>query len=217
MTTQPSSGTTDASTSGLAPLLLIISGAVWGLWYFGMNWIGWGEPGTARYTRYELYNRIAPAVLLLLLTATQIARRFLARGLTRRGHFGCHLASAGLAVMAIGSALEFWAFSESAYAPGSLRGYGWSTYCVGLLLFYIGTAIFGFDLRRLKGYRTPAVLLMCWLPAAAVSVLAGSLIGVGLPALSLAVALCGGAYVLIGQRLRTSQGIVSLPRAGGDG
>jgi hypothetical protein len=198
-------------------LLLIVSGVAWGLWYFGMNWVGWGEPGSAAYSRYEIYNRMAPAVLLLLLVATQYARHILRGVLGRSGRAGGHLASAGLAVMAAGSALEFWAFTESAYAPGSLRGYGWTTYCLGLLLFYIGTAVFGFALRRAPGFGAAGVLLMGWLPAGAVLSAAGSLAGAALPAFSVAVAFCGSAYVLIGYRLwAAATSAASLKRGKGE-
>jgi hypothetical protein len=188
-------------------VLLVLSGVAWGLWYFGMNWIGWGEPGSAAYTRYEIYNRAAPAVLLLLLAATQSARHLL-RDVV--GRTGSHLASAGLAVMAAGSALEFWVFTESAYAPDSLRGYGWTTYCAGLLLFYIGTGVFGLALRRAPGFGVAGVLLMCWLPSAAVLAAAGSLAGIALPAFSMAVALCGAGYVLIGYGLWDAPPVASF-------
>ena len=133
MTTRSSPDTSNAAAAGAAPLLLALSGAAWGLWYFGMNWVGWGEPGSAAYSRYETYNRLAPAVLLSLLAATQYARRLLRDALGSVGRAGAHLASAGLAVMAAGSALEFWAFTASAYSPGSLRGYGWTDYGRGNL------------------------------------------------------------------------------------
>jgi hypothetical protein len=187
----------------------------WGLWYFGMNRVGWGEPGSTAYSRYEIYNRMAPAVLLLLLAATQYARHLLRGSLGRSGIAGSHLASVGLAVMAAGSALEFRAFTESAYAPGSLRGYGWTTYCLGLLLFYIGTAVFGFALRRASGFGAAGILLMGWLPAGAVLSAVGSLAGAALPSFSMAVALCGSAYVLIGYRLWANPTAASL--GGGKG
>jgi hypothetical protein len=180
-----------------------------------MNWVGWGEPGSAAYSRYEIYNRMAPAVLLLLLAATQYARHLLRGSLGRSGIAGNHLASAGLAVMALGSVLEFWVFTESAYATGSLRGYGWSTYCLGLLLFYIGTAVFGYALWRALGFGAAGILLMSWLPAGAVLSAAGSLAGATLPAFSMAVALCGAGYVLIGYRLWATPSAASLSRGKG--
>jgi hypothetical protein len=61
----------------LARALLLLGGVLWGGWYFGMDWIGWGEPGSVRYARYELYNRIAPAVFLVLIVATQKVHRVL--------------------------------------------------------------------------------------------------------------------------------------------
>lgn len=215
MTTQPSTDNVNMPSAGAAPLLLIPSGVAWGLWYFGMNLVGWGEPGSAAYSRYEIYNRIAPVVLILLLAATQYARHILRGILGRTGSAGSHLASAGLAVMAAGSALEFWAFTESAYAPGSLRGYGWTTYCLGLLLFYIGAAVFGFALRRVSGFGAAGMLLMGWLPAGAVISAAGSLAGAALPAFSVAVALCGSAYVLIGYRLWAAPSAASDSRGKG--
>ena len=201
MTKQSSSVISNTAAAGAAPLLLALSGAAWGLWYFGMNWVGWGEPGSAAYSRYETYNRMAPLVLLSLLAATQYARRLLRDALGRVGRAGAHLASAGLAVMAVGSALEFWAFTESAYAPGSLRGYGWTTYCLGLLVFYAGTATLGVALRRVSGFGVAGILLMGWLPAGAALTSASSLAGTALPAFSVAVAICGSAYVYIGYRL----------------
>jgi hypothetical protein len=203
------SDTPHAGRAGLAaPVLLVLSGTVWGLWYFGMNWIGWGEPGSDAYARYETYNRIAPAVLLMLLASTQAVRRLLSGSYGRAGGFGSHLASAGLLLMAAGSALEFWVFTETSYAKGSLRGLGWNTYCIGLPLFYAGTAALGFALRRARGFAPAGALLMGWLPAGALLSLAGSLTGVGLPGLSTAVALCGTAYVLMGWRLKAAPAAV---------
>jgi len=214
VTTQPFTDNLNTPPVRVTPVLIVLSGVAWGVWYFGMNWIGWGEPGSAAYTRYEIYNRAAPAVLLLLLAATQRARHLLRDGIGRTGRTGSHLASAGLAVMAAGSALEFWVFTESAYAPDSLRGYGWTTYCAGLLLFYIGTAVFGFALRHTPGFGVASVLLMCWLPSAAVPAAAGSLAGIALPAFSMAVALCGAAYVLIGYRLWDAPPVASFDSGG---
>ena len=181
--------------------LLILGGVLWGGWYFGMEWVGWGEPGTARYERYELYNRIAPGVLLLLAAATQGAHRALGHRHGRWGAAGCHLASGGLAVMALGSALEFWLFTDSSYGAGSLRGLGWGTYCIGLLLFYIGTALFGAVLRRLRGLRVPGALLLSWLPVGALSAGVNALWGANIPGFPIAIALCGAGYVLLGLRM----------------
>ena len=65
----------------------------------------------------------------------------------------------------------------------------------------------GFALRRLSGVFAASILLMCWLPAGAAAAGVGSLTGTGLPALSLAVAICGAAYVLLGYRLRSLLGV----------
>jgi hypothetical protein len=65
-----------ALSSLLIRVVLFVGGLLWGSWYFGMNLIGWGTPGTDRYERYELYNRIAPAVLLLLVVGTRCVPHF---------------------------------------------------------------------------------------------------------------------------------------------
>ena len=44
--------------SGLAAML---GGALWSI---GFNFVGWGEPGTPVYERYEAYNRLLPLALL---------------------------------------------------------------------------------------------------------------------------------------------------------
>ena len=178
--------------------VLVLGGMLWGGWYFGMGLIGWGAPGSSRYERYELYNRIAPAVLLLLLAGIQGAHRILHKRYNQWGNIGYYIISLGLIVMILGSGLEFWVFSETSYDSHSLRHWGWGTYCSGLLIFYIGTAIFGAVLTKLKRLQTTGLLFLIWLPAGAISGGLGTLIGVMVPGLSLAVALCGIGYMLLG-------------------
>ena len=192
------------STSSLLLIrvLLIVGGLLWGSWYFGMNLIGWGRPGSDGYERYELYNRIAPAVFLLLVVGIQGAHRILNKRYNRWGNTGCYIISFGLTVMIIGSALEFWIFTESSYDSNSLRHWGWGTYCIGLLLFYIGTSVFGAVLTKLKGLQIAGFLFLGWLPIGALSVGLGTLSGISIPALSLAVAVCGVGYILLGFNLK---------------
>jgi hypothetical protein len=179
-------------------VVLILGGLLWGSWYFGMNLIGWGEPGSDRYELYELYNRIAPAVLMLLVIGIHGAHRILRKHYNRLGKIGIYIISLGLTIMIIGSALEFWIFTESSYDSNSLRHWGWGTYCIGLLFFYIGTAIFGAVLTKLKGLQIAGFLFLGWLPIGALSVGLGTLFGISLPAFSIAVALCGVGYILLG-------------------
>ena len=182
----------------LTRAVLILGGLLWGNWYFGMNLIGWGTPGSARYERYELYNRITPAVLLLLLAGIQGAHRILYKRYNRWGSIGRYIICLGLTLMIIGSALEFWIFTETSYDPHSLRHWGWSTYCIGLLVFYIGTATYGAVLIKLKRLRTTGLLFLVWLPVAALSVGLGTQLGVSIPAFSLAAGICGIGYILLG-------------------
>jgi hypothetical protein len=177
---------------------LILGGVLWGSWYFGMNLIGWGTPGSDRYQRYELYNRMAPGVLLLLLVGIQGAYRILHKRCNRWGSIGCYIISFGLTLMCIGSALEFWFFSETSYDSHSLRHWGWNTYCIGLLFFYIGTAIFGVVLTKLKGLQIAGLVFLAWLPIGALSMGFGTLTGLSMPGFSIATAICGIGYILLG-------------------
>ena len=191
--------------------LVSIAGLLWAPWYFGMNAIGWGEPGTTAYAHYELYNRMAAVVLLLLIAATEIAVRTLGTRLRRSGRVGGHVAAAGLAVMAAGSVMEFWLFSDASYQTGSLRGWGWGTYCIGLALFYGGTLAFGLALRHLPELRPAGWLFAGWLPLAALLFGLGALTGLPLPALAPAVAASGIAYVLLGLRLPAARAAMFEP------
>lgn len=180
----------------LSSFTLIVFGTFWGLWYFGMGAIGWGDPGSAEYQRYELYNRLLPLVLLPLLWAVLASRRGLPRWSVPSRHFSIPVVAAGLVVMTAGSAIEFWLFTLAPYADGSLRSAGWMTYCAGLLLFFVGTASLGTAVRR----RLPvaAALLALWLPAGAALAAANATLGTAAPPLSIAVALCGAGLLLYG-------------------
>lgn len=182
----------------LSALSLVLFAALWGVWYFGMDWVGWGEPGSAAYERYELYNRLLPLVLLPLAAALFASRRALAAWSVSPRHRGLPLACLGLLTMTAGSALEFWVHTLAPYAPGSLRGVGWTTYCVGLLVLFLGTASLGAALRGRPALRPAALLLALWLPGAALVAGANRVLGAGLPPLSIAVALCGLGLALYG-------------------
>jgi len=69
--------------------------------------------------------------------------------------------------------------------------------------------------RAAPGFDAAGILLMGWLPAGAVLSAAGSLAGAALPAFSVAVALCGSAYVHIGYRLWAASSPASLSRSKG--
>ena len=47
--------------SGLAAML---GGVLWPLWAGIEQSVGWGEPGSAAYERYELVDRLLPVALL---------------------------------------------------------------------------------------------------------------------------------------------------------
>ena len=41
----------------------MMGGVLWALWTVGFNFVGYGEPGTPAYARYEAYNRLLPLAL----------------------------------------------------------------------------------------------------------------------------------------------------------
>lgn len=69
----------------LARNLLLLAGTLWGVWYLGMNLVGWGEPGSVGYRRYETYNRFAVVILGALAASTWMAHRHLCGHYARAG------------------------------------------------------------------------------------------------------------------------------------
>ena len=47
-----------------AGLAAMVGGVLWALWTVGFDFVGYGEPGTPAYERYEAYNRLLPLALL---------------------------------------------------------------------------------------------------------------------------------------------------------
>jgi len=48
-------------------LVAIWGGVLWALWNAGLEFVvGWGEPPSPSYERYEAYNRVMPVILPLL-------------------------------------------------------------------------------------------------------------------------------------------------------
>jgi hypothetical protein len=181
-------------------VLLIVSGLLWGLAYFAMNAIGWGEPGSEEYRRYELFNRLLGIVIVVLAVSTAMLRAAMASRVPRFVRHALAIVVVAQAVMALGSALEFWLFTFATYAPGSLRGIGWGTYCLGLLIFYLAGAVFGAWLVRSRVAVVAGVAFLSWLPLAALLFGLGRVLNASLPALAPAVALSGFGYVMLGLR-----------------
>ncbi len=174
---------------GLAAML---GGTLWALWYVGASLVGSGA--------YETYNRLMPAVLVLL--AVGLLAFYAVQNASHGwvGRVGFVVAVVGLVVMIAGNMVEFWTFSEEAYGPDSLRNSAWMAFGLGLFTFYIGTVLFGVDtLRAGELPRFGALLLLIWFPVGLV--VSGLLQLVGVPeglAFSGLTGLLGVGWVVLG-------------------
>ena len=121
--------------SGLAAML---GGALWSI---GFNFVGWGEPGTPVYERYEAYNRLLPLALL------PVTAGIVGLHAVQRGSYG-PLGKAGFVAVLVGLAIagsvgEFWVFTEQPYGVAGGRDASWMIYLLGHLILAIGSVLFG--------------------------------------------------------------------------
>lgn len=141
-----------------AGLAAMAGGVLWALWYVGVSLVG-GD-------NYQVYNRLMPVVLLLLAVGL-VAFHAVQKGSHRLvGTTGFVVALIGLFVMIAGNIVEFWAFTEEAYGPNSLRNSAWMAFGLGMFTFYVGTVLFGIDTLRARMLpHLGAFLLISWFPA----------------------------------------------------
>ena len=123
----------------------------------------WGPPGTLAYQRYELLNRLM-ALSLLLMSAGWLGVLLVWPG--GYGRWGALLALLGSLVMVIGTAAEFWLFSNQPYGQtASLRNAAWSAFGIGGWLLIIGAMLVGAAAWRSGLWpRWTAVILILALP-----------------------------------------------------
>lgn len=178
---------------GLAAML---GGALWPLWHVG-GYFFWGN-----YETYETHNRLMSVVLLLLLAGLLGFHAAQRERHGRWGGIGFVLSFAGLALMIVGNAAEFWLFTTQPYAELNGRQTSWAVFLLGVLTLAAGSAVFGFATLKAGMLPRPgAALLMVWIPAGALSgVLAGA---TGLLPADLALSLVmaatlGAGWVLLG-------------------
>lgn len=130
---------------GLAAML---GGVLWALWAVVVQSVGWGEPGSAAYERYELINRLLPLALLPVVVGfvgLHVAQR---RRYGWLGTTGFVLVLAGFAIILVGSAGEFWAFTEQGYALPNLRDTSWTLFLLGHPVLAVGALLFGLATAR---------------------------------------------------------------------
>ncbi len=173
-------------------LAAVLGGTLWALWYVGAFLV--------RNGAYETYNRLMPAVLVLLAVGLLAFYAAQSAGHGWVGRAGLVVALVGLVVMIAGNVVEFWAFNEEAYGPDSLRNSAWMAFGLGMFTFYVGTVLFGIDTLRARMLpRSGVLLLMIWFPAG--MVVSGLLQLVGVPetlAFSGLTGLLGIGWVVLG-------------------
>ncbi len=100
-------------------LSVMVGGVLWVLWAGGVQGIGWGEPGSAAYERYEFFNRLLPLAVLPILVGFAGLHAAQRRSHGRLGGAGFALVLAGFVIMTAGSVGEFWVFSDQPYGSAS--------------------------------------------------------------------------------------------------
>jgi hypothetical protein len=141
--------------SGLAAM---VGGVLWALWGGVEQSVGWGQPGSTAYERYELINRLLPFALLPVVVG------FIGLHMAQRGSYG-RLGTTGFATVLVGFVLitagsvgEFWVFSDQSYV-GAGRNASWILFLLGHLVLVIGTLLFGIATVRAKVFpQQPALL-----------------------------------------------------------
>ena len=126
-----------------AGLSAMVGGVLWSLWTLGFNFVGYGEPGTLAYERYEAYNRLLPLVLLAVMVGFIGLHAAQRRSYGLLGRAGFVTALLGLALAVTGSVGEFWVFTMQPYGEANGRDASWMIYGLGHLVLAVGSVLFG--------------------------------------------------------------------------
>ena len=125
-------------------------GVLWALWTVGFNFVGYGEPGTLAYERYEVYNRLLPLALLPVMVSFLGLHAVQRRSYGWLGKAGFVTALVGLTLVIAGSVGEFWVFTMQPYGEANGRDDSWTIYLLGHLVLAIGSVLFGIATVRAK-------------------------------------------------------------------
>lgn len=144
---------------GLAGLTLV---AVFAMTDFGM-------PGTAAYRTYEMLNRLIALPLLLMAAGWFGLALILPSGNGRKGAWVAFVAAVA---MAIGTAAEFWLFSDQPYGVWTNgRMISFMTFFIASLFLYICATLVGVYLWRSgMGSRAVVIVLIAAIPLYIISV-----------------------------------------------
>ena len=158
---------------GLAAML---GGVLWPLWAGSVQGIGWGEPGSAAYERYELVNRLLPFVLLPVVAGfvgLHVAQR---RNYGLLGTGGFALVLVGFVLIIAGSVGEFWVFSDQAYdETGIGRGASWMLFLLGHVPLAVGAVLFGVATVRARVLPREVAMMFAVLSAVVVVPFTGTI------------------------------------------
>ena len=123
-------------------LAAIWGGVLWALWNAGLEFVvGWGEPPSPAYARYEAYNRVMPVILPLLvagLLGFHAAQKG-GHGWLRRA--GLIIALIGFTLLLVGNVAEFWVFNTQPYGEANGRDNSWTLYLLGVFTLSIGSVL----------------------------------------------------------------------------
>jgi hypothetical protein len=151
-------------------LAAIWGGVLWALWNAGLEFvIGWGEPPSPAYERYEAYNRVMPVILLLLVAG--LLGFYAAQKGGGHGWLGSAsliIALIGFTLLFVGNVAEFWVFNAQPYGEANGRDNSWTLYLLGVLTLAIGSVLFGIATLRIKILPHRAAMLFTVGSAAAV-------------------------------------------------
>jgi hypothetical protein len=159
-----------------AGLAAMVGGVLWALWTVGFDFVGYGEPGTPAYARYEAYNRLLPLSLLPVMVGFLGLHAAQRGSYGRLGKAGFVTALLGLALAVAGSVGEFWVLTTQPYGESSGREASWAIYLLGPLVLAIGSVLFGIATARAKVLARKTAMMFAVLGLAVVLPFFGALI-----------------------------------------
>ena len=124
-----------------------------------------GYPGSAAYRTYETFNRAIAVIIALEASALVAFYLHKCNSLPRIDRILIIIALVAWFGMAVGTAAEFWLFSDLPYAAANMRSLSFSVFSFSSLI--AGIALFVLGLRILLGRQLPfyfGVVLILYLP-----------------------------------------------------
>lgn len=142
-------------------VLSLIGGALGTLLIVAFSITGWGAPGTAAYQTYELLNRLM-ATALLLMAAGWLGSW---QALAGYGRWAALAALLGTLVFALGTAAEFWLYSDLPYGVPNMRQTAFTVGSMAALVQDIGAMTAGICVWQTGVWpRWAALVLLLALP-----------------------------------------------------